>query len=150
MTGRRPPGTRSFRPRDVDGESVQAEEGRGRQLALVGDFNVAHTETDLANPRANRCNAGFLPEERAWVDRLLASGFVNAFGQFEPAGGHYTWYSMRPTVRERKVGWRLDYAFVDPTRQGSLAACRHLTERTGSDHCPVEVEFKTSSKEAAP
>ena len=114
---------------------------RGRPVVLVGDFNVAHTEADLANPRANRGNAGFLPEERAWVDRLLASGFVDAFRRFEPAGGHYTWWSMRPTVRERNVGWRLDYAFVDPALQGRLIACRHLTDRTGSDHCPVEVEF---------
>lgn len=113
----------------------------GRPLVLVGDFNVAHTEIDLANPATNRGNAGFLLEERAWVDRLLSSGFVDAFRQFEPAGGHYTWWSMRSTVRERNIGWRLDYVFVEETLRGDLVTCRHVPERKGSDHCPVEVEL---------
>lgn len=113
----------------------------GRPLILVGDFNVAHTEIDLANPRPNRGNAGFLPVERAWIDRLLANGFIDAFRHFEPEGGHYTWWSMRPTVRERNVGWRLDYVFVDQGLKEDLVACRHLPGRTGSDHCPVVVEL---------
>ena len=120
---------------------IAAKRVSGRPLVLVGDFNVAHTEVDLANPVPNRGNAGFLPEERAWVDRLLASGFVDAFRHFEPGGGHYTWWSMRSTVRERNVGWRLDYVFVEETLRADLVACRHVPERTGSDHCPVEVEF---------
>ena len=114
---------------------------RGRKLVLAGDFNVAHADIDLANPRANRKNAGFLQEERAWVDRLLESGFVDAFRQFESGGGHYTWWSMRPTVRERNVGWRLDYIFVDEALLSNLIGCYHQPDRTGSDHCPVTVEL---------
>jgi exodeoxyribonuclease-3 len=105
---------------------------------------VAHADIDLANARANRGNAGFLPEEREWVDLVLSRGFVDAFRQFEPGGGHYTWWSMRQGVRERNVGWRLDYAFVDPSLRDRLVSCRHLAERRGSDHCPVEVEIDTS------
>jgi exodeoxyribonuclease-3 len=116
----------------------------GAPVVLLGDFNVAHADIDLANARANRGNAGFLPEEREWVDLVLSRGFVDAFRQFEPGGGHYTWWSMRQGVRERNVGWRLDYAFVDPSLRDRLVSCRHLAERRGSDHCPVEVEIDTS------
>lgn len=126
-------------------EAFIAEKRSGeRPLVLAGDFNVAHTEIDLANPRSNRVNAGFLPEERSWVDRLLASGFVDAFRQFEPGGGHYTWWSMREGVRDRNVGWRLDYVFVESALASDLTSCRHLPGRTGSDHCPVEVELSGS------
>jgi exodeoxyribonuclease III len=114
----------------------------GVPLVLVGDFNIAHQEIDLANPKANRGNPGFLPVEREWVTDLLASGFVDAFRHFEQAGGHYTWWSMREGVRARNVGWRLDYIFVEDLLAPSLITCCHLPERTGSDHCPVAVELR--------
>lgn len=120
---------------------IQIERSRGVPLVLVGDFNVAHQEADLANPKANRSNAGFLPVERQWVTELLASGFIDAFRKFENSGGHYTWWSMRAGVREKNVGWRLDYAFVQSDLDHAITACSHLTNRTGSDHCPVAVEI---------
>jgi exodeoxyribonuclease III len=114
----------------------------GLPLILVGDFNIAHQEIDLANPKANHRNAGFLTVEREWVTDLLASGFKDAFRHFEPSGGHYTWWSMLKGVRERNVGWRLDYVFLEDRLIPSLVACRHLPERTGSDHCPVVLELR--------
>lgn len=122
---------------------VDVERDRGAPLVLLGDFNVAHGDGDLANPRANKGNAGFLPEERAWVDHILANGFVDAFRRFETGSGHYTWWSMREGVRERNVGWRLDYVFVEAALAEGLINCRHLPGRNGSDHCPVEAELST-------
>lgn len=123
-------------------EFVSTERNSNVPLVLVGDFNVAHTELDLANPTANKKNAGFLSEERTWVSRLLSSGFIDSFRQFETGAGHYTWWSMREGVRERNVGWRLDYIFVETSLEKKLKSCCHLTSRTGSDHCPVVAEFK--------
>lgn len=114
----------------------------GTPLVLVGDFNVAHQEIDLANPKANLKNPGFLAVEREWVTDLLSSGFNDAFRHFEKNGGHYTWWSMLKGVRERNVGWRLDYAFVEDRLLPSLVSCHHLPERTGSDHCPVVLELR--------
>jgi len=110
-------------------------------MIFLGDFNIAHRDIDLANPRANVKNAGFLPAERAWLDSLLQDGFIDVFRHFEPAPGHYTWWSMRQGVRDRNVGWRLDYAIADSSLKNRLVGCRHLPERTGSDHCPVLVEL---------
>ncbi|MEQ1952656.1 exodeoxyribonuclease III [Mesorhizobium sp. CN2-181] len=108
---------------------------------VLGDLNIAHTEIDLANPKANARNAGFLPEEREWLSGMLASGFVDAFRKFEPGSGHYTWWSLRSGVRDRNVGWRLDYILVTESLESRLLNCRHMAERTGSDHCPVSVEL---------
>ena len=116
----------------------------GHRVVLVGDFNVAHQDIDLRNAKTNRKNAGFLPEERQWVTELLASGFVDAFRRFEDGPGHYTWWSMRDGVKARNVGWRLDYAFVEESLASRLESCRHQPERSGSDHCPVSVEFTAS------
>lgn len=121
---------------------IEELRGDGVPLILVGDFNIAHQDIDLANPKANQRNAGFLTVEREWVTDLLASGFKDAFRHFEPSGGHYTWWSMLKGVRERNVGWRLDYIFVEDRLLPSLLACYHLPERTGSDHCPVVLEFR--------
>lgn len=121
---------------------IEELRSEGVPLVLVGDFNVAHQEIDLANPKANQRNAGFLAVEREWVTDLLASGFKDAFRYFEPSGGHYTWWSMLKGVRERNVGWRLDYVFVEDRLLPSLVACYHLPERTGSDHCPVVLELR--------
>jgi exodeoxyribonuclease-3 len=115
---------------------------REKPLLLLGDLNVAHTELDLANAKQNAKNAGFLPEERAWFDALLGCGFVDAFRQFEKAGGQYTWWSPRAGVRERNVGWRLDYALVDHRLLPNLRGCFHSPEQLGSDHCPVTVELE--------
>lgn len=112
----------------------------GRHIVLTGDFNIAHEEIDLANPKENQNNAGFLPEERKWMDTFLSSGFVDVFRRFVPEGGHYTWWSYRKGVRERNIGWRLDYFCVDEAFLDRIVEVGHLPAVMGSDHCPVFLE----------
>jgi exodeoxyribonuclease-3 len=119
-------------------DSLQRE---GYRAVLCGDYNIAHTEIDLANPKTNRDNAGFLPEERAWMDALLAGPYVDCFRHFEPGPGHYTWWSYRPTVRERNIGWRIDHFVVSANLTDSLRAAYHQPQVMGSDHCPVGLEL---------
>ncbi|NUM89110.1 MAG: exodeoxyribonuclease III, partial [Bdellovibrionales bacterium] len=86
---------------------------KGKNVVICGDFNIAHEEIDLKNPKSNRDNAGFLPEERAWMTKFLAAGHADVFREREPGPGHYTWWSYRPGVREKNVGWRIDYHVVN-------------------------------------
>ena len=117
---------------------------KGRQVLLCGDFNIAHKEIDLKNPKSNAKNAGFLPEERAWMDRLIGElGWIDAFREFEKGPGHYTWWSYRPGVREKNVGWRLDYFVTNPEERARLKSAIHRFEVMGSDHCPVRIELKS-------
>jgi exodeoxyribonuclease-3 len=114
----------------------------GREVVLGGDFNIAHTPLDLANPKQNEKNAGYLPEERAWMSGFIEEGYVDTFRMFEKGGGHYTWWSQRPGIRERNIGWRLDYHFVTPGLVGDVVAARIFPDVKGSDHCPVSLELK--------
>jgi len=102
---------------------------------------VAHEEIDLKNPGPNRGNAGFTDEERAGFGRLLAAGFVDTFRMFEKGGGHYTWWSNRKGVRERNVGWRIDYFLVSESLRPRVKAAGILPEVLGSDHCPITLEL---------
>ena len=113
-----------------------------KPVVFCGDLNVAHREIDLANPRSNRRNPGFTDEERAGFDRILAAGFVDSFREFEAGAGHYTWWSNRPGVRERNVGWRIDYFVVSAKLRPCLAAASIHAEVMGSDHCPVSVHLR--------
>lgn len=115
----------------------------GKNVMICGDFNVAHREIDLKNPKSNVKNAGFLPEERAWMGGFLDRGWVDGFRKFEEGPGHYTWWSYRPGVREKNVGWRLDYACVNAEFSDRLKSVRHAPDVKGSDHCPVIAELKT-------
>ncbi len=121
----------------------EKEKRRGKSLILCGDLNIAHQEIDLKNPKSNRKNAGFLPEERAWMGKFLDKGYVDCFRHFNPGPGHYTWWSYRPGVREKNVGWRLDYFITDEDARSRLKASRHHHLTMGSDHCPVTLEIKT-------
>lgn len=91
---------------------------------------------------ANQKNAGFLPEERAWMTEFLGAGYVDVFRKFEAGPGHYTWWSYRPGVREKNVGWRLDYFLANEEFADRLKRAYHRTEVLGSDHCPVGMELK--------
>lgn len=113
-----------------------------KPIILVGDLNVAHQEVDLANPKGNRKNAGFLPEEREWFSAVLAEGLIDAFRVFTQGAGYYTWWSMRSGVKERNVGWRLDYILVDTRLREKIRACFHSPDQLGSDHCPVTAEIE--------
>ncbi|KHD87768.1 MAG: exodeoxyribonuclease III [Bdellovibrio sp. ArHS] len=122
---------------------LQALRKKGREVIICGDFNIAHKEIDLKNPKTNVKNAGFLPEERAWMTHFLENlEWVDSFRKFEQGGNHYTWWSYRPGVRERNVGWRLDYFLVNKEASDRLKAVSHLPEVMGSDHCPVRLTLK--------
>ena len=120
---------------------LEVLESEGKPIVLCGDLNISHTPNDLANPRQNEKNAGFLLEERAFIDRLLARGYRDAFREFCGEPGHYTWWSQRSSVRERNIGWRLDYFLVSPGLHSALKDCRHLPYLRGSDHCPVLLDL---------
>lgn len=115
-----------------------------KSVVLCGDFNVAHTEIDLANPGSNEQNPGYTPEERAWMDQFLGSGFVDTFRMFNKGGGNYTWWSYRFNARARNVGWRIDYFCVDAKSTERVRHAAILDHINGSDHCPVELVFVCS------
>ncbi|MCL2066801.1 MAG: exodeoxyribonuclease III [Treponema sp.] len=116
---------------------------KGGHFLLCGDYNIAHTAIDLARPKANENHAGYLPEERAWMDKFTSCGHVDTFRHFHPGeGGHYTWWSYWGSARERNVGWRLDYHCVDKNFMSSVKSSIIRSDVQGSDHCPVEIELK--------
>ncbi len=112
-----------------------------KPVVFCGDLNVSHREIDLANPKSNRGNAGFTDEERAGFDRMVKAGFIDTFREFETGPGHYTWWSNRPGVRERNVGWRLDYFLISSVLRPRLIGASILADVLGSDHCPIVVEL---------
>ena len=114
---------------------------RKKPVIWCGDLNVAHTEIDLANPRANIHNHGFTPEERAGFDAVVAAGFVDTFREFERGGGHYTWWSPLSGARSLNVGWRIDYVLISASLRPRLRRAFIQPEVTGSDHCPVGIEL---------
>lgn len=116
---------------------------KGREVVICGDLNIAHTEIDLKNPKTNTKNAGFLPEERAWMEKMISKrGWIDAFRKFEKGGGHYTWWSYRPGIRERNIGWRLDYFLTNPEAEERIKKMQHLPEVMGSDHCPIRLTLR--------
>ena len=115
--------------------------GEGKPVMICGDYNTAHKEIDLARPKANEGNTGFLPIERAWIDKHVSEGFVDIFREFEKGPGHYTWWSYRAGARKNNVGWRIDYFFVSPELKGQVKKSYHLPHVLGSDHCPVVLEL---------
>ncbi len=112
---------------------------RKKPVIFCGDFNVAHEEIDLKNPKANRRNAGFTDEERSEFGKLLASGFLDTFREIEKGPGHYTWWTYRHDARARNIGWRLDYICISQRLRPHLKAAQIHAEVHGSDHCPVSV-----------
>lgn len=124
---------------------VRRLRGQEKPVVIVGDLNVAHEEIDLTNPKSNKANAGFRPEERRWMTDLLGLGLVDAFRVHCAEPGHYTWWSVRSGVRERNVGWRLDYILVDDRLKDRIRRCFHSPEQLGSDHCPVTVDIDVAA-----
>ena len=117
---------------------------RNERAILIGDFNIAHKEVDLARPKQNKNNIMFTPEERKEIDRLIELGFVDTFRQFHQESGNYTWLLYFPHARERGLGWRIDYAFVSRKIKPKLTSASIFSEVRGSDHCPIGVEFEES------
>lgn len=112
-----------------------------KNIILTGDINTAHKPIDLARPRQNENNTGFLPEERAWIDRLLSAGFIDAFRLFDSGPENYTWWDYKTKARERNVGWRLDYFFISHGLKKNIKNCKIMPEIMGSDHCPIMLEL---------
>lgn len=112
----------------------------GKTVIACGDVNTAHTPLDLARPKENEKNTGFLPQERAWLDRFFSEGYADSFRLFVKDGGHYTWWDYKTGARKRNVGWRIDYFMVDEKSAGKVTASRMLSDVMGSDHCPIEIE----------
>ncbi len=120
-------------------QSLEAEKNAGVPMLVMGDFNTAHHEIDLARPRQNMKTSGFLPEEREEVSRWVTSGWTDTFRMFEPSGGHYSWWYQAMNARERNVGWRIDYVFASPAAKPLVREAFILPNVLGSDHCPVGV-----------
>ena len=120
----------------VDGLKVQ-----GRGIVICGDFNTAHKEIDLAKPEENEKNSGFLPEERAWMDKLICSGYVDTFRMFNQQPENYTWWELRTRARRRNEGWRIDYFFVSENLRDKVESAYILSDVAGSDHCPVGIDI---------
>jgi len=114
----------------------------GKKLVICGDVNTAHNEIDLARPKENGKVSGFLPEERAWMDRFFAHGYVDTFRHFNKESGQYTWWDMKTGARARNVGWRLDYFFVSENLLPSVNRAFIMPEVIGSDHCPVGIVLR--------
>jgi len=114
----------------------------GKKIIFCGDVNTAHKEIDLARPKANEKNTGFLPQERAWIDKVVKSGYLDTFRLFNKEGGHYSWWDYKTRARERNVGWRLDYFFAAKELKNNLGGSYILSNVVGSDHCPVVLELE--------
>ena len=111
---------------------------QGKRIIFCGDVNTAHHEIDLAHPKANLDNSGFMPIERAWLDKFEESGFIDTFRFFHPEKkDSYTWWDMKTYARDRNVGWRIDYFFASENLKSNLVNAKIMPEIMGSDHCPI-------------
>jgi exodeoxyribonuclease-3 len=113
----------------------------GQALLVMGDFNTAHEEIDLARPKENVNTSGFCPEERAELSRWLMNGYVDTFRFFEKSPGNYSWWSQRRGSRERNVGWRIDYVLASESAMRYIKSAFIWRDVMGSDHCPVGVDL---------
>ncbi|MFT4553946.1 MAG: exodeoxyribonuclease-3 [Chlamydiales bacterium] len=123
-------------------DKLQSE---GHNIVLCGDYNIAHKRIDLKNPDTNEDNPGFLPQERSWMDKFVAAGYVDAFRMFNQEGDNYTWWSYRTRARERNAGWRIDYHCVNGPFKDQVENCTILDSITGSDHCPVKLQLSNNT-----
>lgn len=112
------------------------------QLIICGDYNIAHTEIDIHNPKSNKKTSGFLPEERMWFDRFLENNLVDSFRHLNKEPHHYSWWSvMRPSTRLENKGWRIDYITVTHNLKSNIKNVAIYPEVKHSDHCPVYLEI---------
>ncbi len=110
-------------------------------LVVCGDYNICHKAIDIHNPKANVKTSGFLPEEREWMEKLMNSGFHDAFRHVCDEPHHYTWWSVRSGARSKNLGWRIDYHLVTETIKNKIKRCVILPDAMHSDHCPVLLEI---------
>lgn len=122
---------------------IEAVRAKGNNVVICGDVNTAHREIDLARPKENETESGFLPEERAWIDRFLAHGYVDTFRRFHDEPDQYSWWTYRGGARSRNIGWRIDYFYVNEEFAGRVRDAFIMPDVEGSDHCPVGIEIES-------
>jgi exodeoxyribonuclease III len=120
---------------------IETLRGLGKGIIFCGDINTAHEEIDLARPKENQNNTGFLPEEREWLDEVVAEGYVDTFRHLNPEKVAYTYWDLFTRARDRNVGWRIDYFFISPDLVPRLKNAFILSSVFGSDHCPLGIEL---------
>ncbi|MFA6315116.1 MAG: exodeoxyribonuclease III [Candidatus Paceibacterota bacterium] len=124
-------------------EYINRHKSEGREIIFCGDVNTAHEAVDLARPKENEKNTGFLPIERAWLDKVVENGYIDVFRHlFTDAKDKYTYWDMKTFARERNVGWRIDYFFVTSGILKKIDKIQILDHVYGSDHCPIELVLK--------
>jgi len=111
------------------------------KLVISGDYNICHRPIDIHDPIRNATNSGFLPEERAWMEDFINSGFTDSFRYFNKHPHHYTWWSYRAGARTRNLGWRIDYNMVSPQLKASMMNAWIQPQAIHSDHCPAVLEI---------
>lgn len=113
----------------------------GYRVLVMGDYNTAHKDIDLARPKDNRKTSGFLPEECKELDQWIEAGWIDTFREFETGTGHYSWWSQRFGVRAKNIGWRIDYIFASPSAMPFVQNAFIDPDVQGSDHCPIGVDL---------
>lgn len=121
---------------------IEKHRKSGKNIIFCGDVNTAHNEIDIARPKENENNTGFLRIERDWLDKVVTSGYVDTFRELNPKKIQYSWWDMKTFARKRNIGWRLDYFFVNKDFFDNVKDVKILDEVMGSDHCPVELILK--------
>lgn len=122
-------------------EYIKELRASGKSVIICGDVNTAHAEIDLKNPKSNKDRSGFLDTERAWIDELLETGFIDTFRHLYPQTVKYSWWSYRFNARKNNAGWRIDYFFISENLLPNLKEAFILDDIEGSDHCPVGIEI---------
>ncbi|MFA5157916.1 MAG: exodeoxyribonuclease III [Patescibacteria group bacterium] len=120
---------------------VRLRQLKNKKVIIIGDFNIAHTELDLARPKNNKNNIMFTEDERRQLDKIIKFGFVDSFRKYHPEGGHYTWWPWIADCRSRNLGWRIDYAFVSESIKKEIACASISSNIFGSDHAPIELNI---------
>jgi len=113
----------------------------GKNIIVMGDFNTAHNPIDLSHPKANEKYSGFLPIERAWIDKFISTGYIDTFRHFDQSPKNYSWWTYRMGAREKNIGWRIDYCFVNKEFIDRVKDAFIWSKVMGSDHCPVGIEI---------
>jgi exodeoxyribonuclease-3 len=126
----------------LKGKIIQYLQKKGiKNIIFCGDINVAHNEIDIARPKENEKDTGFLPEERMWLDEVIEAGFIDTFRETYPNKVTYSWWDMKTRARERNVGWRIDYFFISKNLKNKIKKAEIFDEVLGSDHAPIFLEI---------
>ncbi len=113
-----------------------------KNIIICGDYNTAHKEIDLARPKENQNTSGFLPEERAYLDKIVSMGYIDIFREYNKEPGQYTYWDQITRARVRNVGWRIDYFFITKEMRDMVVNAAIHPDVMGSDHCPIELDVR--------